>query len=446
MSDLAIRVENLGKRYRLRHEAGRVPYRTLREDLLQLPRRVWRQWRSARRTTTEEFWALQGVSFEVKAGEVLGVIGRNGAGKSTLLKILSRIVDPATGSADIFGRVGSLLEVGTGFHPELTGRENIFLSGALLGMRRPEVRKRFDEIVAFAGVEQFLDTPCKHYSSGMYTRLGFAVAAHLDTDILLVDEVLSVGDAEFQRRCLEKMNTVARQGRTVLLVSHNLSAVSRLCTQALVLTRGRGQWWGPDVRGAINDYLLAGSAAESEWLAPEKFGGAAAKSFVLERLRLIDRNGDRLVGAVAADEMVFIEITGVVRAAHPALCVGIALYAEDESALFWSYQTDMDESRRPALSPGRQTLRAALPAGLLNEGRYRIDFLAGLHSIEWIAAPQTAGPCVWLDVRGVGGNSPFRLLRRPVLLAPVLEWSVRAAAERAPADHDRVSSTPASSP
>jgi lipopolysaccharide transport system ATP-binding protein len=291
--------------------------------------------------------------------------------------------------------------------------------------------------VAFAEVEKFIDTPCKHYSSGMYTRLGFAVAAHLDTDILLVDEVLSVGDADFQRRCLDKMNAVAGEGRTILLVSHNLSAVNRLCTRARVLSAGRGRWWGADVRGAISDYLLAGSAADSEWRPATNRPVVAGQRFSLERLRLTHRDGSRLVGAVAADEPVFVEITGVVEAPHPALCVGFAVYAEDESALFWSYQTDADESRRPALRAGRQTLRAALPAGLLNEGRYRIDYLAGLHGVEWIAAPQTGGPCVWLEVRGVAGNSAFRLLRRPVLLAPVLEWSAMEGGAAGPEDDGR---------
>ncbi len=240
MGEPAIRVTGLSKRFRLHHASGGD--RTFREDLAGLPRRAWNRLRGAR---DEEFWALRDVSFEVGAGEVIGVIGRNGAGKSTLLKILSRITAPTAGEVELYGRVGSLLEVGTGFHPELTGRENIFLSGAILGMSRPDIRRRFDEIVAFAGVEQFLDTPCKHYSSGMYLRLGFAVAAHLDADILLVDEVLAVGDAEFQRKCLAKMGEVAGGGRTVVLVSHNLEAVQRICGTAIRLDRGSIETRGP---------------------------------------------------------------------------------------------------------------------------------------------------------------------------------------------------------
>ena len=237
MDDVAIRVEGLGKSYRLRKSTGSEGYRTLRDEMVQLPRRLWSALRSGRQE--EEFWALRDVSFEVKRGEVLGVIGRNGAGKSTLLKILSRIVEPTSGGVDLHGRVGSLLEVGTGFHPELNGRENIFLSGAMMGMRRHEVRARFDEIVEFAGVEQFLETPCKHYSSGMYMRLGFAVAAHLNTEILLVDEVLAVGDAEFKARCGKKMRELSGgDGRTIILVSHEPSLIRTLCSRVMVMKNG----------------------------------------------------------------------------------------------------------------------------------------------------------------------------------------------------------------
>lgn len=234
--DIAIRVEALGKCYPLASARGAARYRTLREDLIAWPRRLLE--RARHRPVSEQFWALCDVSFEVNRGEIVGIIGRNGAGKSTLLKILSRITAPTAGGADLFGRVGSLLEVGTGFHPELTGRENIFLSGALLGLRRADVRRRFDEIVAFAEVEKFLDTPCKHYSSGMFLRLGFAVAAHLDAEILLVDEILAVGDVQFQKKCLGKMNDVARGGRTVILVSHDLEAIRRLAQRVLWIDHG----------------------------------------------------------------------------------------------------------------------------------------------------------------------------------------------------------------
>jgi lipopolysaccharide transport system ATP-binding protein len=251
MSDIAIRVDGLGKAYQITRGSTRSRYRTLQEDLIGLVRRPFSRADAPRRET---FWALKDISFEVKHGEVLGIIGRNGAGKSTLLKILSRITKPTVGRADLYGRVGSLLEVGTGFHPELTGRENVFLNGTILGMTRGDIQRRFDEIVAFAEVEQFLDTPVKRYSSGMYMRLAFAVAAHLEPEILVVDEVLAVGDAKFQEKCLGKMNEVAKQGRTVLFVSHNMAAVERLCHYGLVLESGCVKFTGNTHR-AIDHYL-----------------------------------------------------------------------------------------------------------------------------------------------------------------------------------------------
>src|ERR1700682_2569479 len=238
MSDSIIAVENLGKRYRIRHQREGRRYVALRDVLAsKLASPLWWFRQGARPSTesTEDFWALKDVSFEVKQGEAVGIIGRNGAGKSTLLKILSRITEPTEGRVTLRGRVASLLEVGTGFHPELTGRENIFLNGAILGMTRLEIRRKFDEIVAFAEIEKFLDTPVKRYSSGMYVRLAFAVAAHLEPDILGVDEVLAVGDANFQRKCLGKMKDVAGHGRTILFVSHDMSAVRRLCRRAILL-------------------------------------------------------------------------------------------------------------------------------------------------------------------------------------------------------------------
>ncbi len=254
-----ISVRGVSKKYKIGTDRS-SRYFTLRDELIKLPK-AFRRALGAPEKEDKYFWALSDVSFEVKAGEILGIIGRNGAGKSTLLKILSRVVEPTAGEIDIYGRVGSLLEVGTGFHPELTGRENIYLSGAMLGMRRSEVRDQFDQIVGFAEVERFLDTPCKHYSSGMYTRLGFSVAAHLRAEVLLVDEVLAVGDAEFQKRCLGKMQDVANQGRTVLLISHNLGSIQSLCSRAVVLIQGEVKYQG-DVKSAIRFYLSQTASTE----------------------------------------------------------------------------------------------------------------------------------------------------------------------------------------
>jgi lipopolysaccharide transport system ATP-binding protein len=265
MSHVAISVENLSKRYLLGHASNsesREPYLALRDvighEIRNLGRKTLNMLRGrqiVQGNYFEEFWALRDVSFEVKQGEVLGIIGRNGAGKSTLLKILSRVTEPTGGRVTLHGRVASLLEVGTGFHPELTGRENIYLNGAILGMSRAEIERKFDEIVAFAEIEKFLDTPVKRYSSGMYVRLAFAVAAHLEPEILIVDEVLAVGDAEFQKKCLGKMNEVSRrQGRTVLFVSHNMVAVGSLCQRALLISKGRLVADGP-VAAIVTDYL-----------------------------------------------------------------------------------------------------------------------------------------------------------------------------------------------
>ena len=242
MSDIAIKVEALGKRYRI--GTRQEKYRTFRDSIssaLAMPVRAIHSFskRNGQAKKADYIWALKDISFEIKRGDVVGVIGRNGAGKSTLLKILSRITDPTEGLADIYGRVGSLLEVGTGFHPELTGRENMYLNGAILGMTRKEIDEKFDEIVAFAEIEKFIDTPVKHYSSGMYLRLAFAVAAHLDPEVLVVDEVLAVGDASFQKKCLGKIGEVATEGRTVLFVSHNMEAVLNLCPKCLVLDEGK---------------------------------------------------------------------------------------------------------------------------------------------------------------------------------------------------------------
>lgn len=302
MSDVAIRAENLGKRYRIGRE--KEQYGTLRDTVMSAVQAPLRSIRRGAFGNEEEFWALRDVSFELKHGEVLGVIGRNGAGKSTLLKILSQITEPTTGRAKIHGRVGSLLEVGTGFHPELSGRENVYLNGAIIGMTKRDIAKRFDEIVEFAEIEQFLDTPVKRYSSGMYTRLAFSVAAHLEPEVLIVDEVLSVGDAAFQRKSLGKMGDVAREGRTVLFVSHNMPAVQVLCEAVMVIESGRIVEISPADQ-AIRRYY--GSVAQSGEVAfPVSHSHDSAKAQYL-RLRMLNSDGN-VTGAFVMGSSIAIEL------------------------------------------------------------------------------------------------------------------------------------------
>jgi lipopolysaccharide transport system ATP-binding protein len=267
MSDVVIRAERLGKKYTINHQPSRPDLHSLRAEVGQQAEAIWKKARSLVRNGAivprrdyEEYWALKDANFEIGRGDIIGIIGRNGAGKSTLLKLLSGITEPSEGCAEIEGQVASLLEVGTGFHPELTGRENVFLNGAILGMSRNEVRKKFDEIVAFAGIEKFLDTPVKRYSSGMSVRLAFSVAAHLEPDILIIDEVLAVGDAEFQKKCLGKVEEVAHsEGRTILLVSHNISIITALCRNAVLLEGGKISNFGP-VHETVSQYFLRGKA------------------------------------------------------------------------------------------------------------------------------------------------------------------------------------------
>lgn len=294
MSDVVICCENLSKQYRI--GARQEPYRTLRDSLADMAkaplRALLRVGRDRSCSGVETIWALKDVSFEVKRGEVVGIIGRNGAGKSTLLSILSRITEPTEGVARLKGRVASLLEVGTGFHPELTGRENIYLNAAILGMRKAEVNRKFDEIVAFAEVEKFINTPVKHYSSGMYMRLAFAVAAHLDPEILVIDEVLAVGDIEFQKKCLGKMGAVARSGRTVLFVSHNMGAVAALCGRVLWLDAGKVQLLGKTetVVSSYQDRELSVKEPSADLGAAEHYGNGQAR-FVGITVEALDREG-----------------------------------------------------------------------------------------------------------------------------------------------------------
>lgn len=352
-----ISVENLGKRYIIRHE-GQVCYKSLREEIFKIPGKLLH---GGGRQSKEEFWALHDVSFDVMAGERVGIIGRNGAGKSTLLKLLSRITDPSTGRITMRGRVASLLEVGTGFHPELTGRENVFLNGAILGMRREEVRRNFDAIVNFAGVEKFLDTPVKRYSSGMYVRLAFAVAAHLEPEILIVDEVLAVGDAEFQSKCLGKMEEVSKgQGRTVLFVSHNMAMISRLCAKGIWLHNGECKYCGP-MQKAILKYR--DSLTNAPQVIKKQLDAPDAVQFI--SVYTSDANG-KPADTFMHNDSICLSATIHIPKVLWELTFALSLYDQNRTRIF----TIHEPLKRYNLKDGMLTLQVVFSKGFIVPGAY----------------------------------------------------------------------------
>ena len=381
MSQTAIRVEGLAKSYRIARALGRQPYRTLQEEVIELPKTLWKR-AMGRSDSMETFWALEDVSFEVKEGEVVGIIGRNGAGKSTLLKILSRITEPTRGRADIYGRVGALLEVGTGFHPELTGRENIFLSGAILGMRKSEIARQFDAIVDFAEVEQFIDTPTKRYSSGMYTRLAFAVAAHLEPEILLVDEVLAVGDAAFQKKCLGKMEQVSGEGRTVFFVSHNTQAVRQLCTRGILLEHGRVAADGPtDSTLAVYNQKLRELRVDAETGVnnPENRRGSGAVRFTAVSVEDLDGN-ERYTFSMG--DTVRFRLTFAVHAPMRGLAIFVGLRSGLSRELITSARHVLTDA---VVQPGTiSTVVVDLPEVYIRPGEYPLY----LHVSEALQSPR----------------------------------------------------------
>lgn len=398
MSDVAIHVENLSKRYRIgASQGGAYRYKALRDvltDAMYTPFRALRSvvMRSGRSSPNSHsandnhIWALKSVSFEVKQGEVLGIIGRNGAGKTTLLKILSRITEPTEGYAGIHGRVGSLLEVGTGFHPELTGRENTYLNGAILGMRKAEIDCKFDEIVAFAEIEKFMDTPVKHYSSGMYVRLAFAVAAHLEPEILLVDEVLAVGDIAFQKKCLGKMGDVAKAGRTVLLVSHNMGAIRSLCDKAIWLDAGRLIKSGrvDNIVSAYEDRVKYSSDASSSSIVERDFDDIISSSFYVRRVEMMDSQGNHTNTFRYNEKVVLIvDIAG-----YPQTrAYNLEFRIHNQKGQF----VGMGSSAFQGILLDQNTKRVRIEVGpiILTDGRYTISFSAvdsqgGIRYDNWI--------------------------------------------------------------
>ncbi len=420
-----IKVENLGKRYVIRHGKGST-YSTLRESINNGVRGVGRflTGKGFSPDTREDLWALKDVDFEVEPGAKVGIIGRNGAGKSTLLKILSRITEPSTGCARLNGRVGSLLEVGTGFHPELTGGENIFLNGALLGMKRFEIKKKFDEIVDFAGIEKFLDTPVKRYSSGMYVRLGFAVAAHLEPEILLVDEVLAVGDADFQKKCLGKMGEIARQGRTILFVSHNMNSIEQLCGYGILLNDGTIETQSADVSGVIRQYLFRNRDVDDPVCWHNQNREYENPYFDAHSFALVDAGGTFLKLPVRNDSDMVIEIKGTVKEAHPALCVGYAVYTEDNLRVYSSLVTDEPGYEAAGLPLGPVTFQTVIPKRFLNEGGYRISLIMGIRTRTWYIHPNQSAPNLSLEIKGGLSDSIYWTIRRSGVIGPLLHWDV----------------------
>jgi lipopolysaccharide transport system ATP-binding protein len=421
MSDLAIRIERVGKRY---HIAGQGPrYSTLRDTLAQAftapVRRLRARGTGRGAASAHDVWALHDVSFDVRQGEVVGIIGRNGAGKSTLLKIVAGIVAPTTGRAGVRGRVGSLLEVGTGFHPELSGRDNVYLAGAVLGMRRAEIARKFDEIVAFAEVEQFIDEPVKHYSSGMYMRLAFAVAAHLEPEILLVDEVLAVGDVEFQKRVLGKMQSVGELGRTVLFVSHNMPAILRLCPRVILLDKGGVELDGPagEVTAA---YLQAGLGLGAERSWPDPLSAPGDEIARLTAVRVLGPDGSP-ASCVDIQRPFSIELEYWNLRPGAPLIANVHLYNAQGIYLFSAHdnlEPNWGSSRpRPA---GRYRSVCTIPGNFLNAGRITVHAGVGRwnpHAIHaWV---DEAVAFDVLDTGGVRGEYPGPWTGA---IRPYLEW------------------------
>ena len=414
----AIRVEGLGKQYMI--GSLRVRHDTLRDQLGHTGQRIRAAGRrTLHRDTKREFWALRDVTFEIEPGSVVGLIGHNGAGKSTLLKILASITPPTEGRVELRGRIGSLLEVGTGFHGELTGRENVFLSGAIMGMRQAEIRRKFDDIVAFAEVEEFIETPVKRYSSGMYIRLAFAVAAFLEPEILLIDEVLAVGDARFQRKCIGQMGSVAREGRTVLLVSHNMGAVNQLCPTTIWLSHGGVRDFG-NTREIVNAYL------------GESIGGGDS-SVVLEanedvdvqlrRVSLLDEEG-RPAANFDCDRPIRVRLLLQVRRRVEGLYGSLDVLSAEGTPVLISYSYDRPENPLESLDEGWHEFEIVVPARTLAAGSYQLAWSAsrGLKGTTTVESPGTVASFTLDDVTTLKGN------RRAGYFSTVLDWT--------PVDHE----------
>jgi lipopolysaccharide transport system ATP-binding protein len=427
MEPVAVRIEGVGKRYRIGAlHPGYATFREMVGNALAAPLRRLRGGDSNRHAT---LWALKDVNLEVRRGDLIGVIGHNGAGKSTLLKILSRVTRPSAGEVEINGRVGSLLEVGTGFHPDLTGRENIYLNGAILGMRKAEIDKKFDEIVAFSELEKFVETQVKFYSSGMYVRLAFSVAAHLEPEILIMDEVLAVGDAAFQQKCLDKMRDIRLQGRTIFFVSHNLSAVTRLCKRVVLLEGGRLAAEGP-AHEVVNRYLNSSwkSGAERAWNDGEDAPGDSVVK--LRRVRACDERGET-ASAFDVRKPVLIEVTYDVLEAGHALVPSVELCNEGGTEVFSTHDAGAEWPRRER-ERGRYVSVVRVPGNLLAEGSLTGHVSLMSHFPSTILHARGANAVAFQVVDELGGPSARGDYEGPMtgVVRPLLEWTTRADSAR----------------
>lgn len=425
MNDIIIKAENLGKKYIIGHQAKSGRYVALRDVLVQNARTLWNKTKDMAKgkpiiqgDTLEEVWALKDVSFKIKRGEVIGIIGRNGAGKSTLLKVLSRITEPSAGRVMIKGRVASLLEVGTGFHPELTGRENIYLNGTILGMTRREIRRKFDEIVAFAGIEKYLDTPVKRYSSGMYVRLAFAVAANMEPEILLVDEVLAVGDATFQKKCLGKMGAVAEEGRTVLFVSHNMPMITSLCPRCLLLEEGKISLNGR-TSDVVMHYYSSGTSSPTRFEFSDN-GKKPGDDFVeLLSGEVLDLDNNPSVEFDITQPIKIMMRFRVLKKDGLKLIPNFHFHSGDGSYAFISGLQDTQ-----ILEPGDYDVECAIPGNLLNDDTYFIGL--AITSLEsgvrvHFYEQSSLSFVVKDDLEGRQGYSG----RIPGVVRPKLDWKIK---------------------
>lgn len=435
-NDVIIKVENLSKQYRI--GTKEASYKTIRESIVDTAKAPFAGIGSTLRNLTNKtnltnkpneanqtdlFWALKDISFEVKRGEVVGIIGRNGAGKSTLLKILSKITEPTEGRVELRGRVGSLLEVGTGFHPELTGHENIYLYGAILGMDRWEVNRKFDEIVAFAELDKFIDTPVKRYSSGMYMRLAFAVAAHLEPEILLIDEVLAVGDMEFQKKCIGKMEDVSKQGRTVLFVSHNMSAISNLCDKGILLNKGEIQQTG-SVKAIVDTYLNESLHLDGNVIFPDNRVSSTNKLQFLS-IRILDKDRNQTSQIDLLDGF-FIEINYNISKSIRGAQIVFELWNATGSCVLCS--TDFDKNPKDiniVKSPGTYTSSCFISSNYLRGGRYWIELASSVPGVEALDKINNA---IALEVIDTGSAELKLSQKRRGIISPVLLWDTHRTA------------------